>query len=235
MTKIQISYKWSDVKPSGRYVYIHRKRSDMSVFYVGKGTGNRAWRHVGRNKYWINTIKKHGFCVEVVQDNMSEEDAFLLEMWLIAKFRHEGVSLTNISDGGEGGGGFESPFRRAVRCSNGMSFKSLDSACKWVRGKGNSLAHPTGIYACCSGRNNSAYGFSWWYEGEDPKEYISKESRLLLYTAKPVRRSDGAEFLSLQKAANSVKDKYPKASPVNISKVAHGDRPVAYGYGWTFM
>lgn len=91
------------------YVYLHRKKTDSSIFYVGKGQGNRAWdTGKGRrnNPHWQHIVNKHGVDVEIAQDGLSESDAFLLEMWLIAKFRHEGLVLTNLTDGGDGTTGF---------------------------------------------------------------------------------------------------------------------------------
>ncbi len=104
MTKIQITPKWSDVKPSDCYVYIHRRASDGVCFYVGRGVYKRGWDSsiTARNPWWINIAEKHGVEVEIAQCGLSNDDANLLEMWLIAKFRHEGIFLCNMTDGGEG-------------------------------------------------------------------------------------------------------------------------------------
>lgn len=87
------------------YVYIHRRESDGSIFYVGKGKRGRAKSIHGRNRHWNNVFKKHGRKVEFCQKGMSEDDAFLLEMWLIAKLKHKGINLCNISTGGDGASG----------------------------------------------------------------------------------------------------------------------------------
>lgn len=84
------------------YVYMHKRNSDGAIFYVGKGYGTRAFRRHGRSIHWNNVVAKHGLIVEICQENMQEDNAFLLEMWLISKFRHEGISLVNLTDGGEG-------------------------------------------------------------------------------------------------------------------------------------
>lgn len=73
VTKIQITPKWSTVKPDGFYVYIHRRATDGSAFYVGKGRGKRAWRWgESRNPHWRNIASKNGVYVEIYKDNMSE-------------------------------------------------------------------------------------------------------------------------------------------------------------------
>lgn len=104
MTTIQITPIWYDVKPSLHYVYIHTRGSDGSPFYVGMGQGRRGWSSgVGsRSPWWIRVGKKNGCRIEIAQDGLSRDQAMLLEMWLIAKLRHAGERLVNMTDGGEG-------------------------------------------------------------------------------------------------------------------------------------
>lgn len=82
------------------YVYIHCRASDGRVFYVGKGSGQRAYVSQGRNRYWLNIVKKHGFTVSIIQDGMQEWWAHELECELIALYGRE--TLCNLTDGGEG-------------------------------------------------------------------------------------------------------------------------------------
>jgi hypothetical protein len=61
------------------YVYLH-KRKDGSVFYVGKGSYNRAYVSKARNQHWQNVVNKNGgFEVEIIADNLKEQEAFSLE------------------------------------------------------------------------------------------------------------------------------------------------------------
>jgi len=85
------------------YVYVHRRSTDGSVFYVGKGNGRRAWAKQGRSKYWNNIVTKNGYTVEIVQSGMLEWWAFELEIELIAFYGRD--NLCNLSDGGEGATG----------------------------------------------------------------------------------------------------------------------------------
>lgn len=89
------------------YVYVHRRLSDNKPFYVGKGKGNRAYSLSGRNDYWKNTAKKHGFSVELVFEELNEEDAFQCEKDTILEFKYFGYPLTNLTDGGEGTSGYK--------------------------------------------------------------------------------------------------------------------------------
>lgn len=86
------------------YVYLHKKASDGSVFYVGKGCNKRAWWEHGRSNYWQRIKNKHGLIVEIYKDGLTEHEAHLIEMRLIKKIGRE--NLCNHTDGGEGMSGW---------------------------------------------------------------------------------------------------------------------------------
>jgi hypothetical protein len=89
------------------YTYSHAK-PDGSVFYIGKGMGNRAYKFNSRNRYWKHVVKKHGTpLVEILGVWDTEEDALKHEIFLIACFKDLGYKLTNITDGGEGVSGLK--------------------------------------------------------------------------------------------------------------------------------
>lgn len=83
------------------YVYIHRRASDNSIFYVGKGCSSRAWNSHNRNKYWNNISNKHGIVVEIFYDNLSEDDSLSLECKTIKQFIDSGIHLSNFTSGGD--------------------------------------------------------------------------------------------------------------------------------------
>jgi hypothetical protein len=93
------------------YVYTHLNPTTKEVFYVGIGYGNRAWnKWAGRNKFWENYVKKHGFEVEIIVDNITRKQAEKIEINLIAELGRkqidEGGTLVNRSSGGDGGTGY---------------------------------------------------------------------------------------------------------------------------------
>ena len=88
------------------YTYIHKKASDGSVFYVGKGTGLRAWKPQDRSDWWKKTSDKHGFSVEICAEWKTEQEAFDHERFLIWCFKDMGVQLVNLTDGGDGASGY---------------------------------------------------------------------------------------------------------------------------------
>lgn len=85
------------------YVYLHLRESDGSVFYVGKGTLNRAWDRRKRTLWWRNIVAKHGLSVAIVKNEMPEACAFSLEKALIRAYSGQ---LCNLTDGGEGSSGY---------------------------------------------------------------------------------------------------------------------------------
>lgn len=90
------------------YVYVHKKKTDGEVFYVGKGKGFRAWVTTYRSSFWTSVFEKHGRDVEIVVDNLSEEEALNLERELISFYgrRDTGTGvLVNLCDGGKGSSG----------------------------------------------------------------------------------------------------------------------------------
>lgn len=88
-----------------KIVYRHRRLDDDSVFYVGIGNKVRPYTKSKRNSYWKNIVKKHGYYVEVLYENLKIEDAVELEIFLIdlygRKDNNTGI-LCNLTDGGEG-------------------------------------------------------------------------------------------------------------------------------------
>ena len=68
--------------PSKSYVYKHMFE-DGEVFYIGRGTGGRAFQVKGRNKTWNEITKGREVFVEIIQDNMERIDAAILEEDLI--------------------------------------------------------------------------------------------------------------------------------------------------------
>lgn len=84
------------------YVYVHKRKTDGSVFYVGKGTGERASDNSPRNIWWSRIVKKsNGYEFEIVYNNLTEQEAFKKEQELILEIGLD--NLCNITKGGSGG------------------------------------------------------------------------------------------------------------------------------------
>lgn len=109
--------------PSGRnpkadmpifYVYEHWRPDKGVCFYVGKGSGPRAYRFQHgsrRNRRYQNIVAKLrllGLKIEVRlhKQRLSEDEAFAEERDRIAFWRDSGVELLNVTDGGGGTAGY---------------------------------------------------------------------------------------------------------------------------------
>lgn len=214
--------------PGPCYVYVHRHADDEEIFYVGKGTGNRAWSRANRNRWWKFVASKHGFCVEIVQSGLSEYDAHTLEIWLIANLKREGRPLCNLTDGGEGRLGHASSRRKTVYCSNGKTFPSTLEAASWLQENGFAKASGKSITAACLGHKSMVYGHRWSYKKCPPAQKI----RPVLWNARPVFCSNGMRFQTASDAALWLGK--PADAGCRISRCCHGKRLTAYGYTWAF-
>lgn len=105
------------------YVYLHRKSTDKTIFYVGIGKDEtrsfvRAHEVVNRNRFWHNIVNKHGRDVEITHKNIIWEEACAIERYLIAfygRIDKKTGCLCNLTDGGEGGAGaIRSPEHLAI-------------------------------------------------------------------------------------------------------------------------
>lgn len=86
------------------YVYVHRRKTDGTVFYVGKGSKYRAAAKHNRSPHWRNIVSKHGYTVEIVHRFSEEQNSLDMERELIAHYGRE--NLCNMTDGGEGSSGY---------------------------------------------------------------------------------------------------------------------------------
>lgn len=90
------------------YVYTHIRLDTNEIFYVGIGTQDnykRASRVHNRTNYWNNIVKKCGWKVDIIFDNLTWENACKIEVELISKYGRVDLgtgTLVNLTDGGEG-------------------------------------------------------------------------------------------------------------------------------------
>lgn len=107
------------------YVYEYIRLDTNEPFYIGKGKGER-WRHRNReyNRYFQNIVNNIPVAVIILNDNLTEQEAFKIECWYIWQLRDiQGYWLVNGTDGGEGGLGGDNWAEKGSekykeRCSN---------------------------------------------------------------------------------------------------------------------
>ena len=91
------------------YVYTLRDpRCGEKIIYVGMGRGTRRHMHTRRPKRLAAFVAEHGKTpARIVADNLTETEAYALEVELIAQYGREcdGGQLLNVSLGGPGAPG----------------------------------------------------------------------------------------------------------------------------------
>ena len=95
------------------YVYFHIRLSNNQIFYVGKGKEKRYKSTSGRNDHWHNIANK-GYYYLIYADNLTEKEAFDLEIKMIKKYKSQ---LVNLTDGGEGTSGYKYTKEQKENCS----------------------------------------------------------------------------------------------------------------------
>lgn len=92
-------------------VYEHWRPDKNVCFYVGKGTRKRALlisrKENQRHLRIVAKLQRMGLSVEVriFADDLSDTEAFRLEIARIAELRAAGADLANVTNGGEGAAG----------------------------------------------------------------------------------------------------------------------------------
>ena len=74
------------------YVYAHVRKDNGNAFYIGKGSGNRAWEP-SRNERHDLIRDKYGMSVCILKENMSEEAAYQAEYDTINEYLNNGYGI----------------------------------------------------------------------------------------------------------------------------------------------
>ena len=83
-----------------KVVYRHIRLDSNQVFYIGMGNKSRPYQKINRNEYWHFIVKKFGYKVDIVANNLTKEKALELEHQLIKFYGRiiEGGTLVNMKD-----------------------------------------------------------------------------------------------------------------------------------------
>jgi hypothetical protein len=90
------------------YVYRHLRKDTAEVFYIGIGSDTkykRANEISARTKYWKHVANKVGRVVEIIEDDLTWEEACEREKYWIKFYGRKDLkegNLVNMTDGGDG-------------------------------------------------------------------------------------------------------------------------------------
>lgn len=86
-------------------LYMHTRKTDGKIFYIGIGTKKRPFQKRDRNLHWQNTVKLYGRDVTILVENLTWEKACELEIIMISFYGRADLGLgplVNWTSGGEG-------------------------------------------------------------------------------------------------------------------------------------
>lgn len=179
------------------YTYIHRFTN--GTIYIGKGKKQRLLEDTSRNTYWHNLKNKYGEPIRgIVNDNLTEEEAFQDEINLIALYKTLGVKLCNITNGGEGCSGYTHTKKHKQYMSKVAKQWMNTPEGKDIRSKNY------------SGKNNPMYGVPSWCKG------LTKETDIRVKQISEKLKGKPKSELHKKKLSESRKGK--KIGPLNTTK-----------------
>lgn len=142
-------------------VYQHRRLDTNEVFYVGIGkTERRAYSIHGRSRHWSNVVKKHGYIVEIMFNDLTWEDASLKEVELIRKYGRKDLGLgelVNLTDGGDGTLNYKVPeeYKEVLRAKLKQNPISIKGRAAWNKGLKLSEEHKASLSKSHTGKSLS--------------------------------------------------------------------------------
>jgi hypothetical protein len=89
------------------YLYRHVRLDKNEPFYIGIGSGKRAWNNDRRSNWWKG-IAKHGYDIDIMLDDLTWEQACNKEKEFIKLYGRTDLNkgiLVNMTDGGDGATG----------------------------------------------------------------------------------------------------------------------------------
>ena len=163
------------IYPKQFYVYMYL-REDGTPYYIGKGSGKRAWDNSSRS-FKRPTDESR---IAIHTDNLTEDQAFSLEIELIAEYgrKDNGTGiLRNLTDGGEGHTGAKTDVHK----------KKISDALRGRKGTKHSEESRRKLSESLTGRRLS----------EEHKRKIGRANE------KPCRDGDGIEYAGIRDAAQA--------------------------------
>ena len=88
------------------YIYKHIRKDTNEIFYIGIGKIRKRINSIAnRNSHWKHIVNKVGFDYEIIEDNLSWEEACEKEKYWIKFYGRQDLNegiLVNMTNGGDG-------------------------------------------------------------------------------------------------------------------------------------
>jgi len=170
------------------YIYLHINLITGLPFYVGKGTGRRAFSKSGRNSYWRRIVDKYDYDVILLEEYKTQDEALELEKYWISRIGRE--KLTNMTDGGDGqlGNKFSESTKNKIsiglmnnrnglyrgndyRNSTVLQYDKDNNFIKEFKTIKESQLETSSphISKVCTGKRKTSGGFIWRYKNKEAK------------------------------------------------------------------
>lgn len=207
------------------YVYVHRRKTDGSIFYVGKGSAYRMSDVKNRNRHWHNVARKHGFHPSKIFENLTEQCAYSIEKIIITCM----PNLANYATGGQINSGYkwsDAARKRASVQRSGVKRKPL------------SKAHRDSLSAAKIGRPMSRSAIEKMIATKTGRKQIPEHAaksrfaslKAIEKTSKSVTcLNDNMKFKSISEAS-----RYYQMSVSSISQICNGKKQSVRGYVFCF-
>lgn len=215
------------------YVYLHRRANDGKVFYVGKGSGKRAYSKQYRNSKWKNIANKYDYVVEFIETGMQEWWAFELEKELIALYGRE--NLANMTDGGDGvcSSSWDKEARARMSANNPSKRPEvrakLSANCSMKRPEVIEKMRVS-ITGLKQSKETVQKRIAKLKGKKRPIEAINATAEK---NKKPIRCENGMLFASAIEAGEWIRSIGMAGKHSHIRACCRGDKKTAYGFTWS--
>lgn len=112
-------------------VYLHKKKIDNSIFYVGAGNKQRPFLK-NRSIEWKKIVDECGLIIEIIEENLTKKESFELEKKLISHYGRIDLGtgcLINCTIGGAGCSGIS----EIIKQKKIKSLKSVKKTEEWKK------------------------------------------------------------------------------------------------------
>ena len=178
------------------YVHINKVNGKRYVGITSRKPKTRWGNGNDYGAYFYNAIQKYGwdnFEHIVLCSKKSEREAKNIEKYLIKNWNTKSPYGYNCTDGGDGTLGFKNPrpssYKSVLQFDlEGNLIKEWESLRSTVKGTNRSIS---GIFRCCQGKANVAYGYIWMYKEEYENNRYILQQKLNMNFAKSNYRVKG--------------------------------------------